>query len=417
VKIVLINTSERTGGAGIACNRLMKALNNAGHQASMLVRDKDTDDPNVVSVTTSPILKTLDRFRFMWERWIIFLANRFSKKNLFAVSVANTGIDISNHPLIKDADIIHLHWINQGYLSLKGIKKLIDTGKPIVWTMHDMWPCTGICHHAYECENYKEKCGNCFFLRVPEKYDLSYKTWRKKQHITTNIQFITVSNWLKNKAKESSLTGKSNVRVIPNVIDTNIFYPGNKQNARQELEWSNNKKIILMGAATLNASIKGFTYLRKAFSYLPSDNYLLVLFGNIKNDPDFLTDLPVSHIHMGTLTDSSKIATLYRATDVTVVPSLYETFGQTISEAMACGCPVVSFNNSGQCDIIDHKVNGYLAEYKSAEDLAQGIRFILNEADTEQFGLSARDKVIQNYSQDKISESYLQIYNELIQES
>lgn len=85
-----------------------------------------------------------------------FLCNHLNRKNLFAVSIANTGTDLLGHPLVEEADIIHLHWINQGFLSLRDIERLVKQNKPIVWTMHDMWPCTGICHHARDCESFRQ---------------------------------------------------------------------------------------------------------------------------------------------------------------------------------------------------------------------------------------------------------------------
>ena len=117
MKILILNTSERTGGAAVAAGRLEKALLQAGISVNKLVR-KDT---------------WLNRFRFYWERLIIFLCNGLNRKNLFAVSIANTGENIINNSLVKEADIIHLHWINQGFLSLKEIHALTKFGKPIVW--------------------------------------------------------------------------------------------------------------------------------------------------------------------------------------------------------------------------------------------------------------------------------------------
>ena len=148
MKILILNTSERTGGAAVAAGRLEKALLRAGISVSKIVR-KDTK---------------LNRLRFYWERLIIFLCNGLSRKKLFMVSIANTGEDISSNPLVKEADIIHLHWINQGFLSLNNIKKIVELNKPIVWTMHDMWPCTGICHHAWDCNNFMDECAKCPFL-------------------------------------------------------------------------------------------------------------------------------------------------------------------------------------------------------------------------------------------------------------
>lgn len=416
MKILLLSTSERTGGAAIAANRLMRALNKSGQEAKMLVRDKQTDDPRVVSINTGRLKKKISFIRFAYERWVIFLHNRFSRKNLFAVSIANTGTDISKHPLVRDADIIHLHWINQGFLSLTDIRKLIESGKPVVWTMHDMWAFTGICHHAWGCEAFTKVCGNCSFLASKKKNDLSVRTLKEKQFLAqSNIQLAAVSSWLKNLAEKSVITGKLNISVIPNVIDMSAFFPSDKQAMRNKYSFPPEKKIIIMGAAKINDTIKGFDILRQALSLIEDkENLLLLLFGEIKKNVSFLSDMPVEYVYMGLLSDTSVIAELYTAGDVTVVPSHYETFGQTLIESMACGCPVVSFNNSGQADIINHQINGYLAEYKNAEDLAAGITWVLEN--TERLGLSEAcvKKVKENYSENIIAEKYISLYSNLM---
>lgn len=147
MKILLLSTFELQGGAAIACKRLQQALEEQGISAKMLVRDKQTDDERVCSIYEKQP-KWFGKFRFLWECLVIWLNNGFSRHNLFAVSIANTGYRIDRHPLVKWADVIHLHWVNQGFLSLKSIAKLSSLGKPVVWTMHDQWAYTGICHYT-----------------------------------------------------------------------------------------------------------------------------------------------------------------------------------------------------------------------------------------------------------------------------
>ena len=163
MRVLIINTSERIGGAAIAANRLMESLNDAGIDTGMLVLHKTSHSDKVHTVGKSWQRK----FTFIWERLIIWANNLFSRKNLFRVSIANTGFDVTRLPVFKEADIIHLHWINQGMLSLHNIQQVITSGKPVVWTMHDMWECTSICHYSYSCESFKNECGNCHFLRFP----------------------------------------------------------------------------------------------------------------------------------------------------------------------------------------------------------------------------------------------------------
>lgn len=160
MRVLIINTSERMGGAAVAASRLMESLKNNGIKAKMLVRDKQTDQISVVGLQRN----WWQVWRFVWERIVIWKANRFKKNNLFAVDIANTGTDITSLPEFQQADVIHLHWVNQGMLSLNDIRKILKSGKPVVWTMHDMWPCTGICHHARECTNYHQECHHCPYL-------------------------------------------------------------------------------------------------------------------------------------------------------------------------------------------------------------------------------------------------------------
>ena len=401
MKIVILNTSERTGGAAVAAGRLGKALGQAGIQVDKLVRENTW----------------LNRFRFYWERLIIFLCNHLNRKNLFAVSIANTGMDLSGHPLVKDADIIHLHWINQGFLSLKDIEELVNLNKPIVWTMHDMWPCTGICHHAWGCERFYDECGKCLFLKSNNLHHLSYYVWKKKGFLkTSGIQLVAVSSWLAEQAKKSSLTKDLEVVVIPNAIDVSIFLKKEKIEIRKKLFFPLDKKIVLMGAVRLDDPIKGFEFLKDALNILSCarNDILLVLFGAIKNDKPFFDHLDVPCLSLGHLSDNNQIAELYSAADVTVVPSFYETFGQTIIEAMACGCPAVSFNNSGQTDIIDHKKNGYVANYKDASDLANGIRWVLEHEDQQALSDACVKKVQENYTEEVVAKQYMALYKHLL---
>lgn len=119
MRVVIINTSERIGGAAIAASRLAEALKNSGIKVKMLVRDKQTDHVGVVALKKS----WRKIWQFVWERLIIWKTNQFKRENLFAVDIANTGTDVTSLPEFRQADVIHLHWINQGMLSLKDIRK------------------------------------------------------------------------------------------------------------------------------------------------------------------------------------------------------------------------------------------------------------------------------------------------------
>ena len=218
MRVLIINTSERIGGAAIAANRLMEALKNNGIKAKMLVRDKQTDQISVVELKKS----WWRIWQFIWERIVIWKANRFKKHNLFAVDIANTGTNISQLPEFTQADVIHLHWINQGMLSLTDIRRIIQSGKPIVWTMHDMWSFTGICHYAGDCTKYTNHCHDCPLLYKGGKKDLSYQVFEKKKKLFegAKITFVACSRWLESLAKKSELIKDQTITNIPNAINT-----------------------------------------------------------------------------------------------------------------------------------------------------------------------------------------------------
>ena len=418
MKILLINTSDINGGAAIAAYRLMEALRKEDVEVRMLVKDKFSDNDNVTSVNSSWLKRKINLLRFVWERLIIWLNNGFSKTNLFAVSIANTGNDISKMAEVQNADIIHLHWYNQGFLSLANLEKLLRLGKPVVLTLHDMWNVTGICHYSWTCKKFENQCDACPFLVTTKTNDLSAKIFEKKKDLfakySENIHLVSVSSWLGAQCRRSRILSPLPVSVIFNVIDIEKFKPGNRTIARKKLGIPHRKRVILMGADKINAPIKGFGFLKDALTRLNcKDDLLLVLFGNIKDDASFFEILDFPHLHLGRV-NANDLPAIYQAADVTVTPSLYEAFGQTVSESLACGTPVAAFNNSGPLDIIDHKENGYLAKFEDPEDLAAGINWILNHLNYKNLSEKAREKVVLHFNETVISKQYIELYRSLM---
>ncbi|MDL2230377.1 glycosyltransferase family 4 protein, partial [Alistipes sp. OttesenSCG-928-L06] len=411
MKIVMLNTSDCQGGAAVAASRLREALVRSGVGVTMVVRDKTSDDPGVVSISNTWFRRQLNRFRFLWERLVIFTRNGFSREKLFQVSVADTGADLARMREVREADIIHLHWINQGFLSLNGLRKLLSLGKPVVWTLHDMWPVTGICHHAWACERYKTECGQCPFLGSTAQNDLSTRVFRRKQALyTANLTLVPVSRWLQGRCEASALTGRLPVVTLPNTIDTERFVPGDKAEARRRLGLPSDKKIIVMGAARIDDPVKGFSLLKQALAELSPETKaasVLVLFGRFKHPEALSEPFPVEVISLGRIGEPERLPDIYRAADVAVSSSHYETFGQTLSEAMACGCPAVSFGNSGQQDIIDHLQNGYLAQYPDSADLARGIEWALHHPVPAELSRQARKKITGCFTIEKVAQQYL----------
>ncbi|MDZ7934529.1 MAG: glycosyltransferase family 4 protein [Emticicia sp.] len=436
MKILLINTDDAMGGAAIACLRLLAILEQTqGIEVTMLVQEKKRDNPNVRAIAETWLQKKLAFERFVRER-LYFKFQEKNKEIRFAFSPANSGIDISEHPLVQEADIIHLHWINFGFLSLNSLEKLFQLNKPIVWTLHDMWAFTGGCHHSGDCENFQVSCGNCVqYLKNPSPTDLSNKVWQRKSAIFdrflrlrsgNGITIIGCSEWLVNRAKKSSLLKDFSVKAIPNPLDTNLFSPQKKAEARAKLGLPIDKKLILFVAAKVSVIWKGFSYFQEALEILKaqhSHNQVhdeaieLVVLG--ESDVETIQNLPFKAHALGRISDVNKIVSIYSAADVFVTSSIQENLPNTIMEAMACGTPAVGFEVGGIPEMIEHQQsgvppNGFLAKYKSAESLAEGMKWVLFEANHAELSSNARQKVLDNYSEKVVIEQYLEVYKSVL---
>ncbi len=418
MKTTLISTYDTSGGAAIAASRLYKSLLKVGVKASFLVQNKKSNDPTIIAIANNWIKEKFSLFRFALDR-LYFLFFEKSKLVRFAFSQANIGINIADNNLVKNADIIHLHWINFGFLSINSLKKLAALNKPIVWTLHDMWAFTGGCHYAGDCQNYKSSCSNCYnFLKNPASDDLSNSVWKAKNDLFINGNFTIVacSEWLAQKAKESSLLKGKKIFSIPNPIDIERFRPIDKLEAKRFLELDAQKKYILFASANIGDNRKGFEYLKNALNILFQtneipDNTELLIFG--KSNETEIQNIPYKVNFLGQINDESEISKVYSAATVFVIPSLEDNLPNTIAEAMACGTPVVGFKTGGIPEMIDHKINGYLADYKSSEDLAFGISYILLNKESDNLSKNARKKAVDNYAEKIVANKYLELYESL----
>jgi glycosyltransferase involved in cell wall biosynthesis len=411
MRVLIVNTAERTGGAAIAANRLLHALNRNGVEARMLVRDRKTDASEVVNIPQSWRLKA----NFLWERGVIWLANGLSRKGIFQVDIANAGTDITAMPEFHEADVIHLHWVNQGFLSLSNLERILASGKPVVMTLHDQWYFTGICHYSGDCDKYKQQCSRCPMLKGPG-IDLAKRVFNRKRlmYEGKNITFVGCSRWMADLARQSRLTQGHTVTNIPNAIDTDVFKPMDKQAARSHHNLPKDKKLLLFGAQRITDERKGFSYLVEACEHLIkayptlSEQLGVVVLGGDAQSVKQALPLPVYTVNY--LSHETEIAQLYSAADLFVTPSLQDNLPNTIVEAMACGTPCVGFNVGGIPEMIDHRQDGYVARYKDSEDFAQGIAWCLDEDRHPALSAAALATALATYSESAVAKQYQAIY-------
>jgi len=377
MKIALVCNSDMRGGAAVVTHRLMCAFRNIGIDASMLVINKSTDDQNVYVIGT----QAGHRIRFLSERAYIFTHNGFNRTDLFKVSIANTGYDITKHRLIADADAVILSWINQGMMSMIDITRLATTGKRVLWVMHDMWCMTGACHHALDCDGYKNKCGHCPYIKGGRiEDDLSRKGWERKKRLYENspgLTMVAVSNWLAKCAHSSTLLKNHDIRVIHNAFPDDIFHISPLSGIDIPTGIDRTKTLIVMGAARLDDPIKGLPTAIEALNLLArqhpdiASHCQAVFYGDLR-EPAALDNLAFPHIHTGRISEQATLRELFSMATVVLSTSKFETLPGTVIEGMAAGCTPVTTGNGGQRDIVTDGKTGYITGQDPA-DIARAL--------------------------------------------
>ena len=410
MKIVLLNHSDVKGGASVVTLRLLDALSEIPEaEVSMLTVHAASGRAGVHLAGSALSRKSA----FLREHLDIFLHNGLNRADLFKASAASAGLPLSRHPLVREADIVVLNWVNQGMLSLSEIGRMARAGKKIVWTMHDMWPMTGICHHAGECPRYKDECRDCPLVsrHFGSGKDLSTRVFRQKAELYAHagIHFVAVSRWLAGKARESALLGDKPVEVIPNAFPVEEFAAAPTMTASQ-LGIPADKKIILMGAARIDDPVKGLGYAIDALNRVTDKDAVAVFFGDLRN-PRALDSLRLPHILLGRIDSPEALRSLYARSRVVLSSSLYETLPGTLVEGQAAGCFPVSFDRGGQADIIVSPATGFLAPFPDTEALARGIEKGLRcEPDV----AALRESVAGRFSSESVALKYLKLFKTIL---
>jgi len=398
MNVLLVSTSERSGGGAIAAHRLMNALNKNGVRAKMVVRDRI-------------LPKFLERLAILPRCGLpshLFTLSTFHllRSRLWQADIANTGIDITRTTEFKEADVIHLHWVNQGMLSLDGMDKIMSSGKRVVWTLHDEWPYLGVCHYRGECK--EKECRHCPILCG----SLPYKIYRRKREMYRRWHptFVGCSQWITEQARQAMPS--EHVIHINNCIPSDLFHPTDMQQARQALSLPQDKRLLLFCSQKVTDERKGIKYLVEALKKTHPNPPLeggnstaLIIVGKDSEQIPLPDGIPV--FRFGSVGEQM-MPMLYNAADAFLTPSLQDNLPNTIAEAMSCGTPCVGFDVGGIPEMIDHLTNGYVARYRDASDLAEGIRYVLSH----DLRAAAHDKAAQAYSETAVAQEYIKLYTQ-----
>lgn len=311
-------------------------------------------------------------------------------------------------------DIVHLHWIAASTVNLPSLAAL---HVPIVWTFHDMWPLTGGCHCHLDCEQWQIQCATCLQLgKGLIGFDMSHLAWeykKKAYHKLKHVYAIGPSRWMTKMASLSSLWQGKPCTHLGNALDTDIFAPKDRASARKQWGLPNDVPVLLFGVSSSRIPYKGFDLLIMALHILKAQGkkFHLAIFGEHSE-----ANLSIPCTCVGFVSEPSKLASLYSASDIFVAPSRQDNLPTTLIEASACETPCVAFNIGGISDIITHNRHGYLAPPFDVKALAQGISLLLeNAALREQWGKIARDHVLTHFESRLIARRHISFYEEIIQ--
>lgn len=368
MKVLLISLSNTGGGASKIVSMLHYQLVADGYHSELVIFNGIPGD-NITILNESVVTNLLFRIKNYLAKSILFF---FKKSYDDYLSINIFPSNLLNFINRSDADIVHFHWVGAEMISIKQISKI---NKKIIWTMHDAWPLNGM-HHVDQLDYAPAILLNESNIRWNLLNVCTLK--RKKKYLANrNIVFTAPSNWLKNKFDNSFYSYKScKCLLIPNFIDFEKWYPQNKYDARNNLNIKTSKFILVFGANNAEISFnKGFHYLKELMGILPKDKFAFLIFGNrIEPKLDFGHEL----FFMGEITNQDKMRDIYSAGDITIVPSLSESFSLVSLESIACNTPAVAFNSSGIIDIIKHKENGYLAEKFDVNSLKEGVEWLIS---------------------------------------
>ena len=403
------NTYDIYGGAAKAAYRIHHSLLENSLRSTMYVNSASSGDWTV-NYPTGNLNRFLPKLRHATGA-LLTKSLKTGNPVLHSAAILNSGwVQRINSSSI---DVCHLHWINHEMMSIEDISKI---RKPLVWTLHDMWAFCGAEHYS---EDFRWRDGYNSKNRPFHEggFDLNKWVWKRKKNAWKKpFHIVAPSNWLADCVRQSELMKGWTVSVVNNPIDTEVWHPVEKNYARSLMRLPIDVPILLFGAlGGTTDSRKGFDLLFNALKHLQGhvNGLEIVVFGQLA--PKNVMDLGFPIHYVGHLHDDLSLKILYSSADVMVVPSRQEAFGQTASEAHACGTPVVAFGACGLLDIVRHRITGYLAKPFDSVSLAEGIFWVLSDRERHaNLRTAARLQALERFSYPVISDQYKKVYKSAI---
>jgi glycosyltransferase involved in cell wall biosynthesis len=405
MKILQVNYFDNYGGAARAAYRIHHALRRHGIDSKMYVNRASAGDWTVQKPDVRG-LNAINSFRRFLGASLTHVLHTESQALLSPAILPSRWPQRLNR---LDADVIHLHWVAFEMMSVADLGRL---RRPVVWTLHDMW---GVCGAEHYTEDFRWRDGYSRQNRPAYEsgFDLNRWTWQRKlKHWRRPMHIVAPSRWMADCAHHSVIMQDWPVSVVPNPIDTDAWQSIDKRLARRILQLPIDGPLLLFGAmGGTHYSVKGFDLLKSALDLLRGEmaGLQLVILGQIA--PRESLDLGFPIHYAGHLHDDISLCLFNSAADAVVVPSRMETLSNVSQEAHACGTPVVAFDVGGLLDIVEHEKTGYLAKHYDTEDLARGIRWVMDGTERRaMLSTQSRQAAVARYSYPVVAEQYLQLY-------
>lgn len=383
LRVALFNTAD-SGGAGIAALRLHRALRGQGVNSSLYVLQQrySNEGGHILPAHgltaprqfgTGAASPAAEAGGALLRRALSRYPRRPAGSEFFSMPVQ--ACDLNAVPCLDDFDILHLHWV-AGMLDPSLCADAL-TGRPVIWTLHDMNPFTGGCHYADGCEAFTRHCGRCPQLGSSVEDDLSRKTWgmRMAAYRRLNLHIVTPTRWLAGEAARSSLFSRFPIHVIPNGHPLDAYAPRNRAEVRAGLGFSPDALVLLFASQDLVNRRKGGAYLLELLRRLAQTPLKEKIVGLLlgANPVREFQETGIRMEAVGHVDGDARMAVLYNAADAVLVPSLEDNQPNVICEAQACGTPVVAFASGGIPEMLIHKETGFLAPTGNVDALLEGL--------------------------------------------
>lgn len=390
---------------GLALHRALRVQH---LDSSMLVYDRFGNEPGVGEIA-GPRLRAVNRYAQSAED----LLSLYSVLDL-------AGFGLFRSPQYRAANVVHLQLMHgRRFFSLLHLPR-VAREKAVAWTIHDPWLTTGHCIHPLDCQRWLTGCGQCpdltsaFALRS----DRTALNWRIKQHALARVRITLVfaSKWMQQRAAQSPILAHLPSQVIPFGVDPDVFHPGVRQAAREALGIPMDADVICFRAIDLHGAFKGTDYVEQALAaYQPRRPTYLITFEQI----GALKSLRGRYefVELGWVPERPRVAQALQATDLYLMPSIAESFGMMAVEAMACGVPVICFQNTALPDVIGAPDTGVAVAYRDSQALLQAIEGLMgNDQRRLDLGAAALKLVGREYTMRHYVERHIALYERLASE-